>query len=36
LNSSGSRGLGAELETVNIDRHKFHPEWNYVIKPHTH
>ena len=26
----------AEFETVNIDRHKFHPEWNYIIKPHAH
>ena len=26
----------AEFETVNIDRHKFHPEWNYLIKPHAH
>jgi Rhodopirellula transposase DDE domain len=26
----------AEFETVNIDRYKFHPEWNYVIAPHAH
>jgi hypothetical protein len=25
-----------EFEALNIDRHKFHPEWNYVIKPHDH
>ena len=23
----------AELKEVNIKRHKFHPEWNYTIKP---
>jgi hypothetical protein len=26
----------AEFETVNIDRYKSHPEWNYVIAPHAH
>ncbi|MCA1699167.1 MAG: ISAzo13 family transposase [Actinobacteria bacterium] len=24
-----------ELTAVQIDRHPFHPEWNYTIKPHT-
>jgi hypothetical protein len=26
----------AELKTVNIHRHEFHPEWNYIIRPHGH
>jgi len=26
----------AEYKTVNIDRHDFHPEWNYIIRPHGH
>ena len=26
----------AELKTVNIHRHEFHPEWNFIIKPHGH
>jgi len=30
------RVTDAEFETLNIDRHEFHPEWNYVIKPHGH
>ena len=25
----------AQLAAVQIDRHPFHPEWNYTIKPHT-
>ena len=25
-----------ELKTVNIDGREFHPEWNYVIRPHGH
>ena len=25
----------AELAAVQIDRHPFHPEWNYTIKPRT-
>jgi len=24
----------AELKTVNIAGHTFHPEWNYIIRPH--
>jgi transposase len=24
---------GAELAAVNLERHDFHPEWNYTIKP---
>ena len=28
------RVTDAEFNTLNIDRHEFHPEWNYVIKPH--
>ena len=24
-----------ELSRLNIDRHTFHPEWNYTIRPHT-
>jgi hypothetical protein len=26
---------GAELATVNLERHDFHPEWNYTITPHV-
>ena len=26
----------AELKTVNLDGREFHPEWNYVIRPHDH
>jgi transposase len=25
----------AELEAVNLHGHTFHPEWNYIIKPHV-
>ncbi len=25
----------AQFETVNIHRHAFHPEWNYIIRPHA-
>jgi hypothetical protein len=25
----------AELAAVQIDRHRFHPEWNDTIKPRT-
>ena len=25
----------AELTAVQIDRHAFHPDWNYTIKPRT-
>ena len=28
------RVTDAEFNTLNIDRHEFHPEWDYVIKPH--
>jgi Rhodopirellula transposase DDE domain len=28
------RVTDAEFKAVNIHRHKFHPEWNYVIRPH--
>jgi Rhodopirellula transposase DDE domain len=28
------RVTNAELKTVNIVGHEFHPEWNYIIKPH--
>ena len=24
----------AEFKTVNIHGHEFHPEWNYIIRPH--
>jgi hypothetical protein len=24
-----------EFATVNIHRHEFQPEWNYIIKPHA-
>jgi hypothetical protein len=30
------RVTDAEMNTVNIHRHEFHPEWNYIIKPHGH
>ena len=26
----------AEFKTINIAGHEFHPEWNYIIKPHGH
>jgi len=26
----------AELGTVNVAGHVFHPEWNYIIRPHRH
>jgi hypothetical protein len=26
----------AEFDALNIERHEFHPEWNYIIKPHDH
>jgi hypothetical protein len=26
----------AEMKTLNIHRREFHPEWNYIIKPHGH
>jgi hypothetical protein len=25
----------AEFKTVNIEGHTFHPEWNYIIRPHS-
>jgi len=30
------RVTNAEFKTINIHRHGFHPEWNYLIKPHGH
>jgi len=30
------RVTNAELKTINVHRHEFHPEWNYLIKPHGH
>ena len=30
------RVTDAEFNTVNIHPHEFHPEWNYIIKPHGH
>jgi len=26
----------AEMKTLNLHRREFHPEWNYIIKPHGH
>ena len=26
----------AEFKTINIAGHEFHPEWNYIIRPHGH
>jgi hypothetical protein len=28
------RVTDAEFKTLNIHGYEFHPEWNYVIKPH--
>jgi len=30
------RVTNAEFKAINIHRHEFHPEWNYLIKPHGH
>ncbi|HYB30613.1 MAG TPA: ISAzo13 family transposase, partial [Solirubrobacteraceae bacterium] len=30
------RVTNAEFKTINVHRHEFHPEWNYLIKPHGH
>jgi len=30
------RVTDAEFKTLTIHGHEFHPEWNYVIKPHDH
>ena len=30
------RVTDAEFNAVNIHRHDFHPEWNYIIKPYGH
>jgi hypothetical protein len=30
------RVTDAEFKTLTIDRHDFHPEWNYIIKPRGH
>ena len=26
----------AEFKTINIAGREFHPEWNYIIRPHGH
>ena len=25
-----------QFKTINIAGHEFHPEWNYIIRPHDH
>jgi len=30
------RVTDADMKTLNIHRHDFHSEWNYIIKPHDH
>ena len=30
---SGRRVSDEEMKTVNVERNKFHGEWNYVIRP---
>ena len=30
------RVTDAEFDALNIHRHDFHPEWNYIINPHGH
>ncbi len=29
----GRRVTDDEMETINIRRHRFHPDWNYTISP---
>ena len=29
----GRKVTDEEMETININRHSFHPEWNYTISP---
>ena len=28
--------MNAEFKTINIAGREFHPEWNYIIRPHGH
>jgi hypothetical protein len=30
-----TRGSNAQMEHLNLERNKFHGEWNYVIKPNA-
>jgi len=32
--ATGRRISDEQMKTVNVDRHRFHGDWNYVIRPH--
>jgi hypothetical protein len=31
--ATGRRISDEQMKTVNVDRHRFHGDWNYVIRP---
>ena len=33
--ATGRKISDAQMKQVNLERHRFHGDWNYVIKPHT-
>ncbi|MCP4385276.1 MAG: ISAzo13 family transposase, partial [Hyphomicrobiales bacterium] len=33
---AGIKVADADMATINLQRHEFHGDWNYTIKPNTH